>query len=89
MFSASRSPSPTACSTERAVELGADIRRGSELVGLSQDEDGVTVELADGTRLRSRYLVGCDGGRSPVRKLLGVGSRANPPGSSGCSARWR
>ncbi|MFJ1670323.1 rifampin monooxygenase [Streptomyces bottropensis] len=57
---------------ERAVELGADIRRGSELVGLSQDPDGVSAELADGTRLRARYLVGCDGGRSAVRKLLGV-----------------
>ncbi|MFA1543842.1 rifampin monooxygenase [Actinomadura monticuli] len=58
---------------ERAAELGAEIRRGTEVVGLSQDEDGVTAELADETRLRSRYLVGCDGGRSTVRKLLGVG----------------
>ncbi|MGW7362525.1 FAD-dependent monooxygenase [Streptomyces sp. NPDC054841] len=84
---------------ERAVELGTEIRRGCEVVGLSQDEDGVTVELASGgtpanegvasggppgnggvaagggggTHLRSRYLVGCDGGRSAVRKLLGVG----------------
>jgi 2-polyprenyl-6-methoxyphenol hydroxylase-like FAD-dependent oxidoreductase len=33
----------------------------------------VTAELADGTQLRSRYLVGCDGGRSTVHKLLGVG----------------
>ncbi|MEV0323988.1 FAD-dependent monooxygenase [Streptomyces sp. NPDC050658] len=57
---------------ERAVELGAEIRRGCEVVALSQDEDSVTAELADGTRLRSRYLVGCDGGRSAVRKLLGV-----------------
>ena len=57
---------------ERAAETGADIRRGCEVVGLSQDDDGVTVELADGTTLRSRYLVGCDGGRSTVRKLLGV-----------------
>jgi 2-polyprenyl-6-methoxyphenol hydroxylase-like FAD-dependent oxidoreductase len=57
---------------ERAVESGAEVRRGCALVGLSQDEDGVTAELADGTRLRSRYLVGCDGGRSTVRKLLGV-----------------
>lgn len=57
---------------ERAVELGTDIRRGSEVVGLSQDEHGVSAELADGTHLRSRYLVGCDGGRSAVRKLLGV-----------------
>ncbi|MFF3375559.1 rifampin monooxygenase [Streptomyces sp. NPDC002680] len=63
---------------EHAVEVGAEIRRGCELVGLSQTEGegdgaGVTAELADGTRLRSRYLVGCDGGRSTVRKLLGVG----------------
>ncbi|MGP8296445.1 rifampin monooxygenase [Streptomyces inhibens] len=64
--------------TERAVELGAEIRRGCELVGVSQDEHGVTVELADGTQLRSRYLVGCDGGRSAVRKLLGVGFPGEP-----------
>ena len=63
---------------ERAVELGAEIRRGCELVGLSQDDHGVTAELADGTRLRSRYLVGCDGGRSTVRKLLGVGFPGEP-----------
>jgi 2-polyprenyl-6-methoxyphenol hydroxylase-like FAD-dependent oxidoreductase len=75
--------------TEHAGELGVEIRRGCELVGLSQDGDGVTVELAessaggtsigtDGTRLRSRYLVGCDGGRSTVRKLLGVDFPGEP-----------
>jgi len=64
--------------TEHAVELGVEIRRGTELVGLSQDDHGVTVELAGGTRLRSRYLVGCDGGRSTVRKLLGVGFPGEP-----------
>ncbi|WAL68559.1 rifampin monooxygenase [Amycolatopsis cynarae] len=63
---------------ERALELGAEIRRGCELVGLTQDDDGVTAELADGTRLRSRYLVGCDGGRSTVRKLLGIGFPGEP-----------
>jgi 2-polyprenyl-6-methoxyphenol hydroxylase-like FAD-dependent oxidoreductase len=63
---------------EHATELGAEVRRGCELVGLSQDDDGVTAELADGTRLRSRYLVGCDGGRSTVRKLLGVGFPGEP-----------
>ncbi|CAM5679325.1 FAD-dependent oxidoreductase [Streptomyces avidinii] len=57
---------------EHALELGAEIRRGCEVAGLTQDEDGVTVSLVDGTTLRSRYLVGCDGGRSTVRKLLGV-----------------
>ncbi len=64
--------------TEHATELGVDIRRGCELVGLSQDDDGVTAELADGTRLRARYLVGCDGGRSTVRKLLGVDFPGEP-----------
>jgi 2-polyprenyl-6-methoxyphenol hydroxylase-like FAD-dependent oxidoreductase len=64
--------------TEHALELGVEIRRGSELVGLSQDDDGVTAELADGTRLRSRYLVGCDGGRSTVRRLLGVAFPGEP-----------
>lgn len=73
--------------TERAVELGAEIRRGCEVVGLSQDEHGVTVELANGgaaaegagsTRLRSRYLVGCDGGRSTVRKLVGIDFPGEP-----------
>ncbi|MEV4481398.1 rifampin monooxygenase [Micromonospora coxensis] len=63
---------------ERASELGAEIRRGSELVGLSQDETGVTAELADGSRLRARHMVGCDGGRSTVRKLLGVGFPGEP-----------
>lgn len=63
---------------ERATELGTEIRRGSELAGLSQDDHGVTAELADGTQLRSRYLVGCDGGRSTVRKLLGVGFPGEP-----------
>ena len=63
---------------ERAAELGAQIRRGQEVTGVGQDNDGVTVELADGTRLRSRWLVGCDGGRSLVRRLLGVGFPGEP-----------
>ncbi|MEV4385254.1 rifampin monooxygenase [Micromonospora sp. NPDC049580] len=63
---------------EHAVEVGVEVRRGCELVGLSQDDNGVTVELADGTPLRSRYLVGCDGGRSTVRRLLGVGFPGEP-----------
>ncbi|MEU8566921.1 rifampin monooxygenase [Streptomyces pathocidini] len=63
---------------ERATELGTEIRRGCALVGLSQDAHGVSAELADGTLLRSRYLVGCDGGRSTVRRLLGVGFPGEP-----------
>ncbi|MDT0449344.1 rifampin monooxygenase [Streptomyces hesseae] len=63
---------------EHATAAGTEIRRGCEVIGLSQDEDGVTVELADSTRLRSRYLVGCDGGRSTVRKLAGVAFPGEP-----------
>ncbi|MFF4169581.1 rifampin monooxygenase [Streptomyces sp. NPDC001744] len=62
----------------RALELGAEVRRGCEVVGLARDEDGVDVALADGTRLRSRYLVGCDGGRSTVRGLAGIGFPGEP-----------
>ncbi|MFJ8559405.1 rifampin monooxygenase [Streptomyces microflavus] len=63
---------------ERAVELGAEIRRGCEVTGVSRQDDGVTVTLADGTHLRSRYLVGCDGGRSVVRKELGIAFPGEP-----------
>jgi rifampicin monooxygenase len=64
--------------TEHAIAAGTELRRGCELTGLSQDEGGVTAELADGTRLRGRYLIGCDGGRSTVRKLLGIGFPGEP-----------
>ncbi|CRZ15310.1 rifampin monooxygenase [Mycolicibacterium neworleansense] len=64
--------------TEHAENLGAEIRRGCEVTGVSQNDDGVTVELADGSWLRSRYLVGCDGGRSTVRKLLGIDFPGEP-----------
>ncbi|MGW3366725.1 FAD-dependent monooxygenase [Streptosporangium canum] len=56
----------------RATELGAKILRGHELTALAQDDDGVTA-TAGPVRLRGRYLVGCDGGRSAVRELLGIG----------------
>ncbi|MEU7820712.1 rifampin monooxygenase [Catellatospora sp. NPDC049133] len=61
-----------------AIGLGAQVRRGAAVTGLEQDDDGVTVELADGRRLRTSYLVGCDGGRSTVRRLLGVGFPGEP-----------
>src|SRR5262249_26538040 len=53
-------------------ELGVSIRRGCEVTGFAQDEDGVDVHLAGGRRLRARYLVGCDGGRSAIRKAAGI-----------------
>ncbi|MFJ9773117.1 FAD-dependent monooxygenase [Kitasatospora sp. NPDC101157] len=61
---------------ERALELGVTVRRGREVTGLAQDPGGVTVDVhgPDGAeRLRARYLVGADGGRSTVRKLAGIG----------------
>jgi 2-polyprenyl-6-methoxyphenol hydroxylase-like FAD-dependent oxidoreductase len=63
---------------DHAIELGAQVRRGGAVTDFEQDDEGVTVELAGGEQLRSRYLVGCDGGRSTVRKLLGVGFPGEP-----------
>ncbi|QOV41336.1 rifampin monooxygenase [Streptomyces ferrugineus] len=63
---------------EHAIQLGARVRHGCAVTGLEQDAEGVTVRLADGAQLRARYLVGCDGGRSTVRKLLGVGFPGEP-----------
>ena len=53
-------------------ELGAPITREREVTGFTQDETGVDVELSDGRSLRAEYLVGCDGGRSVIRKTAGI-----------------
>jgi 2-polyprenyl-6-methoxyphenol hydroxylase-like FAD-dependent oxidoreductase len=53
-------------------ELGVLIRRGCEVTGFAQNDSGVDVELSDGQSLRAAYLVGCDGGRSLVRKAAGI-----------------
>jgi len=53
---------------ERAVPIA----RGREVTGFAQDDIGVEVELSDGQSLRAEYLVGCDGGRSLVRKAAGI-----------------
>ncbi|MFD2419279.1 aklavinone 12-hydroxylase RdmE [Amycolatopsis pigmentata] len=55
----------------RAGELGADVRFSTELVSFEQDDEGVTAVLSTGT-VRAKYLVAADGGRSPVRRRLGV-----------------
>ena len=53
-------------------ELPVTFHRGREVTGLAQDDTGVDVRLADGDSLRANYLVGCDGGRSLVRKKAGI-----------------
>ncbi len=53
-------------------ELGVSIRREREVTGFAQDDKWVAVELSDGSRLRAQYLIGCDGGRSVVRKAAGI-----------------
>jgi 2-polyprenyl-6-methoxyphenol hydroxylase-like FAD-dependent oxidoreductase len=55
-------------------ELAAPIYRGREVIGFTQDDTGVDVELSDGQSLRAEYLVGCDGGRSLVRKAAASSS---------------
>src|SRR4051794_4372535 len=52
--------------------LGVLIYRGREVTGFVQDETGVDVELSDGQSLHAEYLVGCDGGRSLIRKSAGI-----------------
>jgi 2-polyprenyl-6-methoxyphenol hydroxylase-like FAD-dependent oxidoreductase len=54
------------------AELPARIYHGREVTGFTQDDAGVDVELADGDALRAQYLVGCDGGRSAIRKGAGI-----------------
>ncbi len=53
-------------------ELGVPIHRQHDVTGFAQDDTGVDVQLSDGPVLRAEYLVGCDGGRSLVRKAAGI-----------------
>ena len=53
-------------------ELGVPIYRGHEVTGFAQDDTGVDVGLSGGPSLRAEYLVGCDGGRSVIRKAAGI-----------------
>jgi 2-polyprenyl-6-methoxyphenol hydroxylase-like FAD-dependent oxidoreductase len=54
------------------AELPVRIYYGREVTGFVQDDSGIDVQLADGESLRARYLVGCDGGRSVIRKATGI-----------------
>src|SRR5947209_1682201 len=54
------------------AELAVHIKYACAVTGFEQDEGGVNVHLADGDLLRAQYLVGCDGGRSLIRRSAGI-----------------
>ncbi|MBL1105767.1 FAD-dependent monooxygenase [Streptomyces sp. 5-8] len=68
----------------RLVELGGRVAFGREVTGLEQDADGVSVRFADGTDLRAGYVVAADGGRSVIRRALGVGMAGEPVDPASC-----
>ncbi|MGW5723776.1 FAD-dependent monooxygenase [Amycolatopsis sp. NPDC003865] len=70
----------------RALELGAEIRRGVEVTGFDAGDDGVTVRLDDGTEIGAGWLVGADGGRSFVRKHAGFEFPGTDPAITGRQA---
>jgi 3-(3-hydroxy-phenyl)propionate hydroxylase len=63
-------------------ELGVKILREREVTGFTQSDTGVDVALSDGSLLRADYLVGCDGGRSLIRKTAGIEFRGWDPSQS-------
>jgi 2-polyprenyl-6-methoxyphenol hydroxylase-like FAD-dependent oxidoreductase len=64
------------------TELGVPIHYGREVTGFGQDDSGVHVAVSDGTTLRAGYLVGCDGGRSRIRKTAGIAFPGWDPSTS-------
>jgi 2-polyprenyl-6-methoxyphenol hydroxylase-like FAD-dependent oxidoreductase len=70
---------------ERATELGVDLRRGMAVTNFTEDENGVTVYAGDAT-FQGRWLVGCDGGRSAVRKLAAFEFAGTEPEFTGYTA---
>jgi 2-polyprenyl-6-methoxyphenol hydroxylase-like FAD-dependent oxidoreductase len=60
-------------------ELAVPLYRGIEVTGFAQDDFGVDIALSDGRSLRAQYLVGCDGGRSLIRKAAGIAFPGSDP----------
>ncbi|GAA3546718.1 FAD-dependent monooxygenase [Nonomuraea rosea] len=71
---------------ERAAAMGVRILAGSEVTDVVQEESCVVATLADGRTVRGSYLVGCDGGRSVVRKRSGFAFEGTPPTMTGRTA---
>lgn len=59
--------------SEWVAELGVTILRGRDVTGFAEDERGLTIDLSDRSQIRASFLVGCDGGRSAIRKTAGIG----------------
>jgi 2-polyprenyl-6-methoxyphenol hydroxylase-like FAD-dependent oxidoreductase len=74
--------------SERARHVGVTIVRGSAITGLSQDSDGVSVHAGDQV-FRAKYLVGCDGGRSTIRKEAGFEFVGTDPEFTGYTAQCK
>lgn len=70
----------------RAERLGVEVRRGVELTGFASGDEGVVVHLGSGGDVRAGWLVGCDGGRSTVRKLAGFDFPGTEPEITGYQA---
>jgi 2-polyprenyl-6-methoxyphenol hydroxylase-like FAD-dependent oxidoreductase len=70
---------------ERAAELGVDLRRGIDVSGFTEDEEGVTAYAGDNS-FQGQWLVGCDGGRSIVRKFAGFEFAGTEPEFTGYTA---
>ena len=70
--------------TARAIETGVEIRRGCAVEGLDQSAEAVVVSAA-GEAFRASWLIGCDGGRSIVRKAAGIGFAGTEPEFTGYS----
>lgn len=64
------------------ADLGVPIVRGVDVVGAIQDDAGVSVDVSDGTAIRAAYLVGCDGGRSVIRKSAAIEFVGREPSTS-------
>ncbi|MFF3670962.1 FAD-dependent monooxygenase [Microtetraspora malaysiensis] len=70
----------------RAAELGVTVRHDCRVTDVTQDENGVAATLADGQVIRGAYLVGCDGGRSVVRKRSAFAFSGTPATMTGRTA---
>lgn len=68
--------------SEWVKELNVPVYRGREVTSFAQEENGVAIDLSDGGSLRAQYLVGCDGGRSLVRKKAGIDFPGCDPSTS-------